>query len=127
MSDEQRLCSLTDIPDGGARGLLPEGRDDRVIVVRQGQEVFVWLNDCPHNHRPLDYRQDRFLSGDGRHIVCFAHSAHFDIRTGSCFAGPCVGQYLIPVPVRIAIDGGVWVPRQLPVAPTVQRRAAPHS
>ncbi|UXJ50498.1 Rieske (2Fe-2S) protein [Pseudomonas citronellolis] len=127
MPDEQLLCLLRDIPDGGARGLLREGRDDRVFAVRQGEEVFVWLNDCPHNHRPLDYRQDMFLSGDGQHIVCFAHSAHFDIRAGHCFAGPCVGLHLTPVPARVAADGGVWIPRQLPAAPAPQRRAARQS
>ena len=61
----------------------------------------------------MEYRQDQFLSGDGSHIVCFAHSAHFDIRTGLCFAGPCTGESLIKVPVHIE-DGEVWVPAVLP-------------
>jgi nitrite reductase/ring-hydroxylating ferredoxin subunit len=110
---EQRLCALDDIPDGGARGLLREGLDDRLCVVRQGDEVFVWLNDCPHEHRPMEYRQDQFLSGDRGHIVCYAHSAHFDIRSGRCFAGPCLGEHLVKVPARIR-DGAVWVPAELP-------------
>ena len=110
---EQRLCHLDELPDGGSRGLLREGFEDKLCVVRLGQEVFAWLNDCPHEHRPMEYRQDQFLSGDGGHIVCFAHSAHFDIRTGLCFAGPCTGQSLIPVPVRIA-DGEVFIPTELP-------------
>lgn len=114
MSEEQLLCQLDDIADGCARGLLRRGRDDQVFVVRLGREVFIWLNDCPHNHRPLDYRQDQFLSGDGRHIVCFAHSAHFDIRDGQCFAGPCLGQRLTRVPARVDEEGGVWIPLQLP-------------
>jgi nitrite reductase/ring-hydroxylating ferredoxin subunit len=107
------LCRLSDLPDGGARGLLRQGNDDQVFAVRQGEEVFVWLNDCPHNHRPLEYRQDQFLSGDGQHIVCYAHSAHFDIRSGHCFAGPCEGKALIPVPTRIDL-GVVWIGDALP-------------
>jgi nitrite reductase/ring-hydroxylating ferredoxin subunit len=101
---ETVLCRLEDIPDGGARGLLREGNEDRVFVVRQGEEVFVWLNDCPHQHRPLEYRQDGFLSADGSHITCFAHSAHFDIKTGMCFRGPCAGQALVRVPARVDAD-----------------------
>lgn len=116
MDAEQYLCRLDELPDGDARGLLRQGRHDRIFVVRQGSEVFVWLNDCPHNHRPLEYREHRFLSGDGQHIVCYAHSAHFDIRAGRCFAGPCVDQYLVAVPVRIDLDGGLWIPAQLPAA-----------
>jgi nitrite reductase/ring-hydroxylating ferredoxin subunit len=107
------LCRLADLPDGASRGLLREGFEDRLCVVRQGEQVFAWLNDCPHEHRPMEYRQDQFLSGDGGHIVCYAHSAHFDIRTGHCFAGPCTGQHLIEVPVRID-NGEVFVPAELP-------------
>jgi nitrite reductase/ring-hydroxylating ferredoxin subunit len=104
---------LEDLPDGQARGLLRQGLDDQLCVIRQGAEVFAWLNDCPHEHRPMEYRQDQFLSGDGSHIVCFAHSAHFDIRTGLCFAGPCTVVCLVKVPVHIE-DGEVWVPAVLP-------------
>jgi nitrite reductase/ring-hydroxylating ferredoxin subunit len=110
---ERFLCSLDEIPDGGTRGLAREGLDDMLCVVRQGSEVFVWRNDCPHEHRPMEYRQDRFLSADGKHIVCYAHSAHFDIRTGFCFAGPCAGQSLTGVPVRIE-NREVWIPAELP-------------
>lgn len=122
MPDEKWLCRLDDIPDGGARGLLRQGRDDRVFAVRRGNAVQVWLNDCPHNHRPLDYRQDQFLSGDGQHIVCFAHSAHFALHDGRCFAGPCVGQHLTAVPVRVDEHGGVWLTEPLPSADSTIRR-----
>lgn len=107
------LCRVDDIPERGARGLLRQGNDDRVFAVRLGQEVFVWLNDCPHNHRPLEYRQGQFLSADRQHIVCYAHSAHFDIRSGHCFAGPCEGEALVPVAARID-DGVVWIAAELP-------------
>ena len=110
--NEQVLCSLADVPDGSARGLLRKGNDDQVFVVRRGDAVFVWRNDCPHNHRPLEYRQDQFLSADGGHIVCYAHSAHFDIQTGYCFAGPCEGRSLTAVPSRIT-EGVVWIDADL--------------
>lgn len=111
--NEQALCRMADLPDGGSRGLLRRGNDDQVFAVRQGDEVFIWLNDCPHNHRPLEYRQDQFLSADGQHIVCYAHSAHFDIRSGHCFAGPCEGQALVPVAAHVA-GGVVWIAAELP-------------
>ncbi|WP_157264067.1 Rieske (2Fe-2S) protein [Azohydromonas aeria] len=112
---QQVLCRLDEIPDGGSRGLLRQGLDDRVFVVRQGGEVFAWLNDCPHQHRPLEYRQDRFLSGDGSRIVCYAHGAHFDIRSGHCFAGPCEGEHLVRVPTQVK-DGVVWLLSDVPAA-----------
>jgi nitrite reductase/ring-hydroxylating ferredoxin subunit len=110
--NELALCRIDELPDGAARGLLRAGNDDRVFAVRQGGEVFVWRNDCPHNHRPLEYRQDQFLSADGQHIVCYAHGAHFDIKSGYCFAGPCEGRSLVPVSTRIT-DGVVWMAADL--------------
>lgn len=104
----QPLCRLDELPDGGSRGLMRVGNDDRVFAIRRGDEVFVWCNDCPHNHRPLEFRQDEFLSGDGSHIVCYAHSAHFDIETGYCFAGPCQGKALTPVESEVR-DAVVWI------------------
>lgn len=115
MVNERRLCHRDELPDQGARGLLREGRHDRVFAIRRGDEVFVWLNDCPHNHRPLEYQRDRFLSADGQHIVCYAHSAHFELRSGLCFAGPCVGRYLTEVPARVDAAGVVWIAAELPV------------
>lgn len=113
MPEDIPLCRIDDVPDGGALGLLPRGFVDTVFAVRQGSQVFVWLNDCPHNHRPLELRKDMFLSSDGSHIQCYAHGAHFDIRSGQCFAGPCQGRALTPVPARVAA-GTVWIDAQPP-------------
>ncbi|MGI4985743.1 MAG: Rieske (2Fe-2S) protein [Janthinobacterium lividum] len=95
------LCRLDEIADGGAKGLLPCGNDDTLFAVRQGEAVWVYRNWCPHNGRPLEYRRDRFLSGTGDRIVCYAHGAHFDIRSGHCFHGPCAGRALSAIPVSV--------------------------
>jgi nitrite reductase/ring-hydroxylating ferredoxin subunit len=114
---EQKLCALNDIPDGEARGFLPDARrEDRVFLVRRGREVYGYLNTCPHNWRPLDWAKDKFLNCPGGHIVCFAHGAHFDVASGVCTAGVCEGDKLISVPTRVA-DGEVLVPAKLPLAP----------
>ena len=115
---ELRLCQLADIDDGDARGFLPEEWSDQVFVVRRGGEVFIYLNSCPHQWIELNYAKDRFLSGDRRQIMCFAHGAHFDIATGECTEGVCEGDFLIRVPHRIE-DGWILIPRPLPSHPTL--------
>lgn len=103
------LCRLEDIPDGEARGFLPgRRRIDRLFAVRRGAKVWVYLNLCPHNWISLDYAQDKFLSADGREIVCYAHGAHFAVETGVCVAGVCLGERLRPAPHRIE-DGELIV------------------
>jgi len=116
-SDEQILCTLAELPDGGARGFLPDAhREDRLFAVRRGAKVYVYLNTCPHNWRPLDWAKDRFLACPGGDIVCFAHGAHFDVPSGECIAGVCQGDHLIRVPVRTE-DGKVIIPAELPARP----------
>jgi hypothetical protein len=49
----------------------------------------------------MAWKKDRFMSGDGRHIACFAHGALFRPKDGLCVSGPCQGQYLTAVEVAI--------------------------
>lgn len=100
------LCRLEDIPDGGSKGVMPNERGrDRVLLVRQGDRIHAYINNCPHYDRaPLGWKKDEFLSGDGQHIMCAAHGALFDIENGACTLGPCLGQSLTSVSVRL--DGG---------------------
>jgi nitrite reductase/ring-hydroxylating ferredoxin subunit len=100
------LCHLRDLPEGAARGFDPrgEGRDTMFVVRRQG--LHAYRDACPHwQGAPMAWRKDAYLSGDGERIVCHAHGAQFDIATGACVLGPCLGQSLTPVPL-IQTDGG---------------------
>jgi nitrite reductase/ring-hydroxylating ferredoxin subunit len=113
---ERVLCRVEDIADGQSRGFHPQGNDDRLFAVRRGASVYVYMNTCPHNWRPLEYAKDRFLSADGAEIMCYAHGAHFTIESGVCVSGPCEGDRLIAVPARVD-DGVVIISSELPAAP----------
>lgn len=104
------LCRLDDLAEGKSRGFDPldEGRDT-MFVVRRGGRLHAWRNHCPHHDRArMAWRKDEFLDASGELIVCFAHGARFEIDSGECTLGPCLGQRLTPVPVEIR-DGNVWV------------------
>lgn len=104
------LCRLDDLPDGAARGFAPTpGGFTGLFAVRQGGEVLVYVNACPHLGTPLDWTPDRFLSADGRRILCATHGAEFRIADGECLRGPCLGERLERVMIEIK-DGVVLVP-----------------
>jgi nitrite reductase/ring-hydroxylating ferredoxin subunit len=104
------LCQVIDIPENGAKGFPgPDGAFTGLVAVRQGDHVYVYENACPHIGTPLDWTPDRFLSVDGRHLICATHGAEFTIDTGACISGPCRGDRLTPVPVVIR-DGSIYVP-----------------
>ena len=107
---QRPLCRITDIPDGHARGFLPEDRAHRsLFAVRRGERALVYVNKCPHAGAELEYAQDRFLSADRQRIICFAHNAQFDVETGHCVGGPCTGQSLHAIPAKV-VNGTVMVP-----------------
>lgn len=111
-ADGQRpLCRLDDIPDGASKGFVAiAGGFIGLMAIRRGNEVFVYVNSCPHIGTPLDWTPDRFLARDGRTIVCATHGAQFRIDDGVCISGPCIGDSLEAVPTEIR-EGTVYVPK----------------
>lgn len=86
---EDALC-LTVTTD---RGAFP------MLLVRTGGELRAYVNACPHQFLPLDWRSARILSADGTMLMCSAHGARFAIATGACLGGADEG--LDPVPIRV--------------------------
>ncbi|KQE92703.1 Rieske (2Fe-2S) protein [Acinetobacter lactucae] len=102
------IAKTSELSQSGAKGISLDGLNDQLFLVMTKTEVVLWVNDCPHNHRPLEYQKDKFLSADGKHIVCYAHSAHFDKVSGECFAGPCKGKKLRKIQHH-EINGQIYV------------------
>lgn len=103
-----RLCLIDELPDGGARGFDPHGAGrDTIFVVRRGRVLHGYANRCPHLGTPLPWRKHAYLNAAGDRIVCAAHGALFDIDTGVCTLGPCLGDRLTPVPLTLHAGGEV--------------------
>ena len=104
------LGPVADIEDGGSRGFPPApGAFTGLFAVRQGDSVHVYLNSCPHIGAPLDWAPGRFLTQDGKRIICALHGAEFGIADGICQRGPCLGDRLEAVMIEIR-DGILLVP-----------------
>jgi nitrite reductase/ring-hydroxylating ferredoxin subunit len=108
---ERVLCRLEDIPDGDSRGFpAAPGGFTGLFAIRRGPRVFVYVNSCPHIGLPLDPAPDRFLDAKKAVIVCSSHGARFRIEDGECISGPCYGEKLEEVAVRVDAEGRVIVP-----------------
>lgn len=102
-----RLDALDDPPSKAFTVALPDGGEVEIFVVRRGGDAVAYVNDCPHQHLPLNWKTDVFLTLDRARILCVMHAATFDIASGEMLSGPhCPGCRLTPVPVRVA-DGAV--------------------
>lgn len=103
------LCKLDDLQDGQVRGFHVPGMARKLIVVRKGARVHGYLDSCPHyaGGTPMAWKTDRYLNGEGTHLACHSHGALFDVETGECVIGPCLGQALRRVPLNITEKGGI--------------------
>ena len=105
MSDADYIpvLALEALQDPGSKSITVtcDARLFDLFVVRRGDEVRAYLNNCPHTGAPLDWVPDQFLSLDGKHIQCAMHNALFRWDDGKCIAGPCAGDALTAVPTRI--------------------------
>jgi len=105
------ICGLDDIPNRRARPfvLARRGADGQVaawpiFILRWGKNVRAYENRCPHQDSNLDWEQGEFFDSEGIRIQCGKHGALFDMGSGECVEGPCMGQGLTPI--ECVIDDG---------------------
>jgi nitrite reductase/ring-hydroxylating ferredoxin subunit len=106
MAASLHLGAAADVPEGGARGYPEAG----IFVVRKDGRLHAWRDACPHyGDTPLAWRRDAYLDAAGERIVCGAHGAQFDVATGLCVLGPCLGQSLARVALHLNEHGEMTV------------------
>jgi nitrite reductase/ring-hydroxylating ferredoxin subunit len=105
-----RVCALSELPDGTARSFTVVSKDRKrtVIVVRRGNRLFAFLDRCPHMGTSLLWQDKVLITPDKAHIRCANHDALFRLHDGLCVAGPCASERLSAVPVQI-IDEVIWL------------------
>ena len=99
-----QLCSKDEISEGYAKGFLIGERN--IFAVKKNNIIYVYENKCPHLNIELEWLEDQFLDSEKEYILCSTHGALFKIEDGLCFSGPCKGQTLTPIRIKIDND---WV------------------
>jgi nitrite reductase/ring-hydroxylating ferredoxin subunit len=109
------ICAETDIPNKRGRAfslvrVAGDGSEEpwHIFIVRWGKHTVGYVNRCPHDGVNLDWETNQFLDESGRLIVCGKHGSKFELATGKCIEGPCLGKGLEPVSVAV-IDGDICV------------------
>ena len=97
------LCQTDAIADPGSKSFeLKQGRKTvALFVVHKDGKFSGYINSCPHTGVNLEWQEDQFLDMDNMFIQCSTHDALFEIDTGLCIAGPCVGDSLDAVDLII--------------------------
>jgi nitrite reductase/ring-hydroxylating ferredoxin subunit len=82
-------------------------RIDAFLINHHG-DFHAYVNRCRHMTTPLDFIRNEFFSKDRRYLMCYTHGALYEPATGLCVGGPCKGESLYSLPVRVE-EGEVLV------------------
>jgi len=96
------VCNVELFSSTRAKGFKIDGL--HFLIVEDDGELNAFVNRCPHQGVPLDWDNDQFLDIDEEFIQCATHGAIFDIQSGLCRSGPCVGQSLVRVPITVQAE-----------------------
>lgn len=105
-SSEFLLGASADIPPNDSKQYRIElnGTPLELFVVNFEGSYYAYENRCPHVGVNLNWKPDQFLNFDQTHIQCTTHGAQFRIDNGLCEWGPCLGQSLCKLALRIEQD-----------------------
>lgn len=102
-AETNRIFDLSEWPDAKTvevEGPV-EGIASSIILCKVDDGYRAYLNVCPHAGRQLDWAPGQFLVTPQNLLVCAAHGAAFELGSGECVQGPCRGEALLAVPIRI--------------------------
>lgn len=98
VSPGEVMCPLDALEDPGSKAfrvVFEDGHEVDIFAVRRGDDVYAYVNVCPHQYLPLNWHTDIFLTLDKSKILCMMHAARFEIDTGEMIYGP------VPYPCRL--------------------------
>jgi 3-phenylpropionate/trans-cinnamate dioxygenase ferredoxin subunit len=96
MAQFAAVMKLAELPLGGMRACMVDGRE--LLVCRTREGVFALDNICTHAHARLSEGRLR-----ATRLICPLHGAAFDVRDGRVLGSPAE----VPLPthvVRVAAD-----------------------
>ena len=104
----QYVCESGRLTDGGMGFCFKfkqgGSREWPAFIVRYQGQVYGYLNQCPHEGLELNWEPDKFFNRTGDALMCSAHGAIYDPKTGGCLGGPCQGRGLRPLAVEESQD-----------------------
>jgi len=104
----QKICMTEDVPEREARAFDTSEGSTIFITQRDGM-FYAYKNLCPHLQVELEFLENQFLDQDQEYIQCSTHGALFNVETGECISGPCLGESLQKIAIQVHSDGGIYL------------------
>tara|TARA_S200000501_G_C20476147_1_gene591766 strand:- start:185 stop:523 length:339 start_codon:yes stop_codon:yes gene_type:complete len=111
MAKYKYICNPKNLIEGG-KGFKFEvflsGQKYSAFVIKYKGKFFSYINSCAHLHHELDLIDGFFFDSTGDYLICSSHGALYEISSGVCVAGPCVGRKLVSLNILVKNVGIYW-------------------
>ncbi len=104
------VCRVEELQDGDFKSFNYnyDGYAYEGVVINYRNNLYAYLNICPHAGIPLDTSQEGLFNADGSYLICRKHWALFEPTTGKCVSGPCPIAPLLKFDIQ-EIEGVIFV------------------
>lgn len=88
---------------------MRDQQEFNIFIIKRDNQLYGYLNQCPHAGLNLEWLPDDFLDNDKEFIQCAVHGALFVIETGECAGGPCNGKPLKTIRLETDTAGNIFL------------------
>lgn len=103
---ERVVCRVDQLVDGGlaVRFEITLAEPPRTLpgfAIAFDGAHYAYVNSCPHRGTELDWQPGEVFDESGLYLVCATHGASFEPTSGLCVGGPCHGDRLRPLAIKV--------------------------
>lgn len=107
-AENRPIANIKNVTNARATVVAMSGRHD-VILIKLHNEIKAYENNCPHQNVPLNEAYKIDVNPFENTMKCSVHDAFFKIEDGECVEGPCWGEHLKAVTIRVDTDGNIYL------------------
>lgn len=107
-AENRAIANIKNVTNAKTTIVPMKDRHD-IVLIKLNEEIKAYENNCPHQNVPLNEAYKIDVNPFENTMKCSVHDAFFNIEDGICVDGPCWGESLTPVSIRIDDKGDIYL------------------
>lgn len=103
------LANIKQLSNAKTLVVPKEGYRGGIILIKYEEEIKAYENNCPHQDVPLNEAYKIDVNPFDKTMKCSVHDAYFQVEDGYCIEGPCMGDELPPISIRVEENGDIYL------------------
>jgi len=113
LTENKSLANIKQLSNAKTLVVPHKGYRGGIILIKHENSVKAYENNCPHQNVPLNEAYKIDVNPFEKTMKCSVHDAYFQVEDGYCIEGPCMGEELPAIPIRIEDNGDIYLAHPL--------------